>query len=97
MDTAIHFLVRHGYVMLFVWVLAEQVGLPLPAAPLLFAAGALGGSGRLHMGAAVGLAIIAAMLGDLMWYEIGRRRGARALQFLCRISLEPDSCVRTTE
>jgi membrane protein DedA with SNARE-associated domain len=43
------------------------------------------------------LACIAAMMADLVWFEIGRRRGARVLQFFCRISLEPDYCVRRTE
>jgi hypothetical protein len=28
---------------------------------------------------------------------IGRRRGAKALRFICRMALEPDSCVRQTE
>ena len=97
MDDTIRFLVRHGYSVLFVWVLAEQIGLPLPAVPFLFAAGALGGSGRLSLGLAIGLAVLAALLSDVLWYEIGRRRGGQVLQFLCRISLEPDSCVRRTE
>ncbi len=97
MSGTIHFLVRYGYVVLFVWVLAEQVGLPIPAVPLLFAAGALGGSGRLNFGLAIGVALLASLLSDVTWYEIGRRRGSRVLQLLCRISLEPDSCVRRTE
>jgi membrane protein DedA with SNARE-associated domain len=97
MDDAIHFLLRHGYIVLFVWVLAEQIGLPLPAVPFLFAAGALGGSGRLNLGLAIGVAVLASLLSDVTWYEIGRRRGRRVLHLLCRISLEPDSCVRRTE
>ncbi len=97
MDDAIHFLLQHGYIVLFAWVLAEQIGLPLPAVPFLFAAGALGGSGRLNLGLAIGVAVLASLLSDVIWYEIGRRRGSRVLQLLCRISLEPDSCVRRTE
>jgi len=31
------------------------------------------------------------------WFVLGRRRGARVLRFICRLSLEPDSCVRQTE
>ena len=97
MDDAVHFLLRHGYIVLFVWVFAEQIGLPLPAAPFLFAAGALGGSGRLNLGLAIGVAVLASLLSDVTWYEIGRRRGSQVLQLLCRISFEPDSCVRRTE
>ena len=97
MNDAIHFLIQHGYVLLFVWVLAEQMGLPLPAIPLLLAAGALAGTGRMDLTLALGLAVIAALVGDLVWYYLGRRRGSRVLNLLCRISLEPDSCVRRTE
>ena len=97
MNEAIHFLIQHGYVLLFAWVLAEQIGLPLPAIPLLLAAGALAGSGRMDLTLALGLAVVAALMGDLVWYYLGRRRGSRVLNLLCRISLEPDSCVRRTE
>lgn len=91
------FLVRHGYSVLFLWVLAEQAGLPLPAPPLLLAAGALAGSGQLSATGALAVVTAAAVLGDLFWYELGRRRGSRVLNLLCRLSLEPDSCVRRTE
>ena len=97
MDEAFQFLIRHGYSVLFVWVLAEQLGLPLPATPLLLAAGALAGSGQMNLPFAIALAVLASMLGDVSWYEFGRRRGGRVLSLLCRISLEPDSCVRKTE
>ncbi len=91
------FLIKHGYALLFGWVLVEQMGLPIPAIPLLLAAGALAGSGKIHLALAVSLAIIAVILADLFWYSLGRYRGGRILRLLCRISLEPDSCVRRTE
>ncbi|HTI53116.1 MAG TPA: DedA family protein, partial [Verrucomicrobiae bacterium] len=91
------FLVRHGYVVLFAVVLGEQLGLPLVGAPVLMAAGALAGAGRFSLTLAVGLAVAACLIGDLVWFEMGRRRGAPILSLLCRISLEPDSCVRRTE
>jgi membrane protein DedA with SNARE-associated domain/rhodanese-related sulfurtransferase len=78
-------------------VFAEQIGLPLPAVPFLLAAGALVGVGKMSLGAAVGLSVIACLIGDQIWYELGRHRGRRVLDLLCRISLEPDSCVRRTE
>ena len=37
------------------------------------------------------------MVGDVVWYEIGRRGGHRVLRWLCRLSIEPDSCVRRSE
>jgi membrane protein DedA with SNARE-associated domain len=97
LNDTIHFLMQHGYVLLFVWVLVEQIGLPLPAIPLLLAAGALAGSGRMDLTLALGFAIVAALVSDLIWYHLGRYRGSRVLKLLCRISLEPDSCVRRTE
>lgn len=97
MADTLQFLVRHGYVVLFASVLAQQLGLPLPSTPFIIAAGALAHSGQLSFTAALILACSAAMLADLVWFEIGRRRGVRVLQFFCRISLEPDYCVRRTE
>jgi membrane protein DedA with SNARE-associated domain len=97
MHQTLQFLIAHGYTILFVWVMAEQLGLPLPSVPLLLAAGALAGVGRLGFAFAAAVASVAALLADLLWYEIGRRRGAKVLNLLCRIALEPDSCVRRME
>ena len=97
MGEPLQFLIRHGYTVLFAWVFAEQIGLPLPSVPLLLAAGALAGTGRLSFALVLGLPVVAAVASDVLWYELGRRRGVKVLQFLCRISLEPDSCVRRTE
>jgi membrane protein DedA with SNARE-associated domain/rhodanese-related sulfurtransferase len=97
MDEVTQFLLRHGGLVLFVVVFAEQIGLPIPAAPVLLAAGALAGAGALDPAAAIGLAVAACFLGDFIWYYLGRHRGRHVLSVLCRISLEPDSCVRRTE
>ena len=97
MNDTLQFLLRHGYAVLFLSVLAEQIGLPLPAMPFILAAGALAHSGQMSFTAAVALAVVASLLADLLWYQIGRVRGLRVLHFLCRISLEPDYCVRRTE
>ena len=97
LEQAADFLIRHGYAVLFGWVLLEQLGLPIPAAPLLIAAGALARAGKMNLTFAVALAFIAVILADLFWYSLGRYRGGRILKLLCRISLEPDSCVRRTE
>jgi membrane protein DedA with SNARE-associated domain len=73
------------------------MGLPLPATPLLLAAGALAGAGQLSVALAIAVPVLASVLADGTWYQIGRLRGGRVLNTLCRISLEPDSCVRRTE
>ena len=91
------FLLRHGYVVLFAIVLLEQAGLPLPSPPVLLAVGALVAAGRFSMAASLSVVVAACLLADLVWFDLGRRHGARILALLCRISLEPDSCVRRTE
>src|SRR5579863_5448639 len=97
MNHSLEFLIRYGYVLIFGWVFTEQIGIPIPAIPVLLAAGALSGMHRINPAAVLALAITAAVSADIMWYELGRRKGIRVLQFLCKISLEPDSCVRRTE
>jgi membrane protein DedA with SNARE-associated domain len=93
----IHLVERHGYALLFFWVLAEQGALPIPSAPLLVAAGALIRTGSLHGAAVMACCLGGAVAADLVWYYFGRTRGKRVLRFICRVSLEPDSCVRRTE
>ena len=97
MDVIIDTLLRHGYAILFVWVVAEQAGLPVPAVPVLLGVGALGGRGQMDAMTALAVAVAGCLPPDLAWYEAGRVRGGRVLGLLCRVSLEPDSCVRRTE
>src|SRR5262245_20321023 len=97
LNESFQFLIRHGYTVLAVWVFAEQVGLPIPAVPVLLAVGALVGQHQMSLPAAMAVAVGASLIADTIWYELGRIRGGRVLNFLCRISLEPDSCVRKTE
>jgi len=97
MAAPVQFLLHHPYAILFGIVLAEQLGVPLPSVPVLLAAGALAGLGKIGAGPALGLASLATALADLCWFEAGRRRGNKVLKFVCRVSLEPDSCVRRTE
>ncbi|HTG01311.1 MAG TPA: VTT domain-containing protein [Nitrospirota bacterium] len=97
MHNLIPFLIRHGYMLLFFWVLAETIGLPIPSVPLLIAVGALAGLGKMNLFFCIGLGVCAALSSDLFWYFMGRGHGGQLLSLLCRISLEPDSCVRHTE
>jgi membrane protein DedA with SNARE-associated domain len=91
------FLLRYGYAVLFVSVSSEQLGVPVPAAPVLLAMGALTGAGHFSLPVAFVVAVSACLVADAVWYQLGRRHGASILNLLCRISLEPDSCVRRTE
>ena len=97
MALPLHFLALYGYVLLFAWVLVEQLGLPLPAAPVLLAAGALAARGELRFWEAFGLAWLACLLADSTWFHVGRRHGHQMLRLLCKLSLEPTTCVRKTQ
>ncbi len=91
------FLLRNGYALLFLNVLAEQMGLPIPSAPVLLAAGAMAGLGQMSLPAAWTGAIAAALAGDFVWYTLGKWRGNAILGLFCRISLEPDTCVQKSQ
>ena len=93
----LEFVTRHTYIVLFVWVLLEQSGLPVPSLPILLASGSMAAAGHLNIGMAMLIAVVAALIGDSAWYQLGRRRGIKVLAFLCKMSIEPDSCVRQTE
>ena len=93
MGAFVQFLIDYGYYLLFFWVLLEQLGLPIPTAPLLLAAGALAHMGQLNLVLVFVVSVTAALLSDLCWYQIGRLRGKKALSFMCRISLDRDSCI----
>ena len=61
---------------------------------LLLAAGALAGLGGMNLLIAWIVAILAALIGDSIWFGLGRWRGSSILDLLCRIALEPDTCVQ---
>jgi membrane protein DedA with SNARE-associated domain len=92
----LEFLVRHGYGVLFAWVLAEMLGAPVPSVPMLLAMGALIGTDNYSFALAITLILTATLLADSAWYFLGRKKGPAVLKLLCRISLEPDSCVSNT-
>src|SRR5437870_12083728 len=91
------FLIRHGLPLVFAAVFVEQMGLPIPALPLLLAAGALSAAGKFSFPLGIAATVIACLIADALWVYLGRYRGNQVLGFLCRISLEPDSCVRRTQ
>ena len=90
-------LARWGYALVFAAVLLEHAGLPIPAPPLLIAAGALAGAGRMRAEQVLAVALIACLAADVPWFVVGRRVGRRLLAGICRLSLSPDSCVRKTD
>jgi len=97
MNPHVQDILRHGYLWLFLTALLERIGLPLLVTPLVIAAGAVAGLGDLSLLGIILVTVLASEIGDLIWYELGRNRGPSVLRLLCKISLEPDSCVRRSE
>jgi membrane protein DedA with SNARE-associated domain/rhodanese-related sulfurtransferase len=92
-----HILISYGYFLLFVWVLVEQLGLPLPATPVLLAAGALSAERQISFPEALFFGLVACLISDSTWFFVGKRFGHLVLRLLCKMSLEPTICVRRTQ
>jgi membrane protein DedA with SNARE-associated domain len=84
---------HHGYLLLFLMVLAEASGLPAPAAVALVAAGAGAAAHILSAPLAFGVAIAGTLLGDLLLFFVGRYTGWALLSFICSLSLNPETCI----
>jgi membrane protein DedA with SNARE-associated domain len=97
MSDVLGLLLRYGYLVIFGAILLENLGLPLPGIVILIVGGAFAATGQLSLGLIIPLAVLAALLGDAVWYALGRWRGRPVLTFLCQVSLNPDTCVGTTE
>jgi len=97
MQQLVSLLEQYGLSFVFVHVLAEQAGVPLPAYPTLIVAGALSAHANYGVSQLLLAAVAASLIADLAWYFAGSRLGRPVLRTLCRISLSPDSCVRQTE
>ncbi|HEX4770525.1 MAG TPA: VTT domain-containing protein [Bryobacteraceae bacterium] len=84
---------QHGYLILFAIVLAEAIGLPVPAALALLIAGGSSAKGSLHFGGVLLTSCSALLIGDAVLFVLGRSTGWWLLAVLCRLSLHPDSCI----
>ncbi|MFP5228407.1 MAG: VTT domain-containing protein [Acidobacteriota bacterium] len=97
MPIALDFFVRYGYWVVFLWILTEQLGIPIPSTPLLLTAGTLTATHRLHLVYVLLAALSASLLADSTWYLFGKRYGSAVVRLMCRLSLESTACVRKTE
>jgi membrane protein DedA with SNARE-associated domain/rhodanese-related sulfurtransferase len=89
-------LISYGYILLFGWVFLEQIGLPLPATPVLLAAGALTSTEHMNFMTALFGGVLACLIADVSWFLFGRRYGHVVLRIICKFSLESTTCVRRT-
>jgi membrane protein DedA with SNARE-associated domain len=90
-------LAQYGLTLVFVNVLMTQAGVPFPAIPILVIAGAFVAQGQIALAPLLLVSMAGSLIGDTLWYAAGRRYGYRVLRTLCRIAIEPDSCVKQTE
>ena len=93
MDQFLNLFARHGYSMLALLVFLEAIGVPVPAAIALLAAGAACALKVLHPWTAVLVAVPAMVLGDTIMFFVGRVSGWALLGFLCRVSMNPETCI----
>ncbi len=90
-------LVDYRILAISVNVLANQLGIPIPAIPTLVVAGALAAQGQLSGPSLFAGAVMACVVADSAWFLAGRTYGNGVMKLLCRISLTPDSCVSETQ
>ncbi|HET6206368.1 MAG TPA: sulfurtransferase, partial [Terracidiphilus sp.] len=93
MNNLLQAISQHGYLLLFLVVFAEAAGLPAPAALALIAAGAAAASHLISAPIALTVAIVAMLLGDILLFVLGRYTGWALLAFLCRVSMNPETCI----
>jgi membrane protein DedA with SNARE-associated domain/rhodanese-related sulfurtransferase len=88
---------HYGLMIVVINVFLDQVGFPVPAVPTLVIAGAVGADGQMSLPAVFLGSVLACLTADCAWYLVGKKYGIRVLKTLCKISLEPDSCVSQTQ
>jgi membrane protein DedA with SNARE-associated domain len=93
MSDFLSLIVQHGYVIIFLAVFLEAIGLPVPAALALVAGGAAAASGMLSAPAVLPFAVVGMLLGDSLLYVLGSYMGWGLLGFLCKVSANPETCI----
>lgn len=96
MSVGLEFFIHHAYLVLFGWIAAEQIGLPIPSVPLLLTAGTLTATYQLSLPLVVLSAVTACLLSDSIWYFLGARYGGGMVRLVCKLSFESATCVRRT-
>ena len=97
MPIALVFFVHYAYLIIFLWVLVEQIGIPIPSVPVLLTAGTLSATHRVSWIAITLAMLLACIVADSVWFALGRRYGNSVLKLLCRFSFEASTCVSKTE
>src|SRR5438552_16729158 len=93
MESFLSGLSQHGYTILFAVVFLEAIGIPVPAALALLIAGGASAQGSLQFPLAAAGALLAFTFADTLMFLMGRYTGWWLLGLLCRLSLNPESCI----
>jgi len=97
MPIAISFFLKYGYFILFLWVLVEQLGVPVPSVPILLTAGTLTATHKMNLPLVLVAIVFGSLISDSLWYWMGKKYGGAVVKLLCRLSMESNTCVRRTE
>ncbi len=97
MPFALHFFLAHAYLVLFVWTMVEQFGVPIPTAPLLLTVGTLTATHQLRLAPVLLAVLLGSLVSDVSWYFLGRRYGGAVVRFVCRFTPQSTVCVQRTE
>jgi membrane protein DedA with SNARE-associated domain/rhodanese-related sulfurtransferase len=97
MPVALDFFLKYGYWILFLWVMVEQLGVPVPSVPLLLTAGTLTATHRMNLALVLLAILLGSLFSDSLWYWMGKKYGGAVVKLLCRLSMESNTCVRRTE
>jgi len=97
MPIAIDFFLKYGYWILFLWVLIEQLGVPIPSTPILLTAGTLSATHKMSFPLVLVAVVLGSLISDSVWYLMGKKYGGAVVKLLCRLSMESSTCVRKTE
>jgi len=93
MHDLLSMMARHGYALTFALLFAEAAGLPFPAALALVAGGAAVASHTLSGPGVLLSAMAGLLIGDIGQFWLGRYTGWSLLAFLCRMSMNPETCM----
>jgi membrane protein DedA with SNARE-associated domain/rhodanese-related sulfurtransferase len=97
MHATVEAFLHYGYLIVFGWVLLEQLGLPVPSTPILLTAGTLTATHHMRIGWIVLVVMAASAISDSIWFHLGSRFGSAVTHWICKFSFQAASCVRKTE
>ncbi len=97
MHTTVEVFLHYGYLIVFGWVLLEQLGVPVPSTPILLTAGTLTATHNMRLEGVLLAAMAGSAVSDSVWFRLGGRYGSLVTRWICKFSLEAASCIRRTE